>query len=239
MKKEIENIFSIKKEKPKEKIKTPIILDSREKQSLIAANLVEQGATIKFETLQIADYIINNIAIERKTFKDFQSSIIDKRLTTQLEELKKYEKKILIIEGFYYNYSDSKINENAIRGAMLSAALSFRVPIIFTEDEQDTTRFLILIAKKQDKVLEGKQQDFSLRPSKTAETLKEQKQFILEGFPGIGPTSAKKLMTSYKNLSSIFKAKKKDLQEKNILDEKTIDKMKEILEKEGFFLKQK
>jgi ERCC4-type nuclease len=230
MKIEIEDIFSKKKEKPKEIIKTQIILDSREKQSFIAANLVEQGATIKFETLEIADYLIEGIAIERKTFKDFQSSIIDKRLMNQLEQLKKYEKKILIIEGFCYNYSDSKINGNAIRGAMLSTALSFGVPIIFTEDEEDTAKFLILIAKKQDKIKEGKSSEYSLRPNKTAETIEEQKQFVLEGFPGIGPTSAKKLISSNKNLLSIFKAKKKDLQEKKILDEKTIDKMKEILE---------
>jgi ERCC4-type nuclease len=230
MKKPIENIFSSKAEKPKEKIKTPIILDSREKQSFIAANLREQGATIKFETLQIADYLIEGIAIERKTFKDFQASIIDKRLVNQLEQLKKYEKKILIIEGFYYNYSDSKINENAIRGTMLSVALAFNVPIIFTENEEDTAKFLILIAKKQDKIKDGKAPEYSLRPNKTAETLEEQKQFILEGFQGIGPTSAKKLIASHKNLISIFKAKKKDLQKKNILDEKTIDRMKEVLE---------
>lgn len=232
MKKEIENIFSSSKvkEKPKQKIKTPIILDSREKQSFIAANLREQGVTIKFETLEIADYLINEIAIERKTFKDFQSSIIDKRLISQLENLKKYEKKLLILEGFYYNYSDSKINENALRGMMLTTPLSFQVPIIFTENEEDTAKFLVLIAKKQDKISEGKVQEFSLRHSKTAETLQEQKQFILEGFPGIGPTSAKKLIASHKNLISIFKTKKNKLKDEKILDERTIDKMKEILE---------
>ena len=108
MKKEIENIFSKKKEKekPKEKIKTIIILDSREKQSFIAANLREQGATIQFETLEIGDYLIKDTIIERKTFKDFQSSIIDKRLYNQIENMKKYEKRLFIIEGFYYNYSD-------------------------------------------------------------------------------------------------------------------------------------
>lgn len=232
MKKEIENIFSKKKEKekPKEKIKTIIILDSREKQSFIAANLREQGATIQFETLEIGDYLIKDTIIERKTFKDFQSSIIDKRLSNQIENMKKYEKRLLILEGFYYNYSDSKINENALRGMMLTISLSFQVPIIFTENEEDTARFLILIAKKQDKISTGKVQEFSLRPSKTAGTLEQQKQFILEGFPGIGPTSAKKLMSSYKNLISIFKAKKKDLLEKRILDEKTIERMKRVLE---------
>lgn len=231
MKKKIENIFSTEKEKPREKIKTVIILDSREKQSFIAANLREQGATIKFETLEIADYLINDVAIERKTFKDFQSSIIDKRLITQLENLKKYEKKILILEGFYYNYSDSRINENALRGMMLTISLSFQIPIIFTENEEDTARFLVLIAKKQDKLLENKICKFSLRQSKTIETLEQQKQFILEGFPGIGPTSAKKLIESHNNLISIFKSDKESLKKECILDEKTINKMKEILEK--------
>ena len=230
MKKEIEDIFSKGKEKPKEKIKTQIILDSREKQSFLAANLREQGATIKFETLEIADYLINGIAIERKTFKDFQSSIIDKRLTNQLENLKRYEKRLLILEGFYYNYKDSKIHENALRGMMLTISLSFQTPIIFTENEEDTARFLIIIAKKQDKISEGKFQEFSIRPSKTAETLEEQKQFILEGFPGIGPSTAKKLMSSYKNLISIFKAKKSKLKDEGILDEKTIEGMKRVLE---------
>lgn len=232
MKKEIENIFSKKKEKekPKEKIKTIIILDSREKQSFIAANLREQGATIQFETLEIGDYLIKDTIIERKTFKDFQSSIIDKRLSNQIENIKKYEKRLLILEGFYYNYSDSRINENALRGMMLTLSLHHQIPIIFSEDEEDTARFLILIAKKEDRISQGKLSENSLRVSKNLETLKEQKQFILEGFPGVGPSSARKLLENYKSLLEIFNSKKEELLEKKILDENTLNKMKDILE---------
>ena len=89
--KQIENIFS--KSKPvKEPTcpnpKIPIIIDTREKQSLIAANLINQKANIKFEHLDIADYLIADTAIERKTFQDFVGSILNKRLTEQLQNLK-------------------------------------------------------------------------------------------------------------------------------------------------------
>jgi Fanconi anemia group M protein len=228
MKKVIEDIFSAaKKEKDKEEIKTEIILDSREKQSLIAANLREQGVKIKFETLEIADYLVNNIAIERKTFRDFQASIIDRRLAVQLEQLKKYKKKMMIIEGFLYDYSASRISENAIKGAMLSSALSFDIPILFTKDEEDTAKLLKLLAKKQDK----QKTENAIRPQKSTETLAEQKQFVLEGFPGIGPTSAKKLIELHKNLKTIFNSDDKILLKENILSRDTLNKMKEILEK--------
>jgi Fanconi anemia group M protein len=227
-KKEIENIFSKKEiKKETQNIKVPIIIDTREKQSLVAANLLERGAKIKFETLEIGDYLIDNIAIERKTFKDFQGSIINKRLIEQLSNLKKYERCFLILEGFIYNYSDAILHENAIRGMLLSVALEFNIPIIYTEDEKDTAKFLITLAKKFDKP----KIDFSLRQKKTEMSFEEQKQFILEGFPGVGPTTAKKLLEKYKTLNEIFKQKKEKLEEIDSFDSKKAEEFRKILEK--------
>jgi ERCC4-type nuclease len=225
-KKEINNIFSTKKERtiicpnPNH----PIIVDTREKQSLIAANLIEQKANMKFEKLDIADYLIGDVAIERKTFQDFLSSMINKRLIQQLKEIKKYPKPILLIEGFYYDYENHNIHENAIRGMLTSIATEFQVPIIYTEDEKDTAKFLINLAKKQ----ERPKQTLSIRPTKTFETLEERKQFILEGFPKIGPTTAKNLLQKHKTLRKIFNLKPKQLE--GFIDEKTINKWNEILE---------
>ena len=44
-------------------------------------------------------------------------------------------------------------------------------------------------------------------------TEKEQLQFILEGFPDIGPVTAKKLLEKFKNLKNIFNASLEDLKE--------------------------
>lgn len=226
-KKEIHNIFSsVNTEKPKQNIKVPIIIDTREKQSLVVANLVEKNAKISFEMLEIGDYLINEIAIERKTFQDFQGSIINKRLVEQLSNLKKYEKCFLILEGFFYDYKNSILHENAIRGMLLSVALDFGIPIIYTENEEDTANFLITLAKKFDKP----KTDLSLRQKKSEMSIEEKKQFVLEGFPGIGPTTAKKLLEKHKTLQEIFKQKKEKLEEIDSIDSKKAEEFKKILE---------
>lgn len=205
--KQIENIFSKTKTKFSQTCpnpKTPIIIDIRENNSLIKANLIEQKALIKEEALQIADYLINQTALERKTYKDFLSSIKDKRLFNQIKEMKKYETSYLILEGFDFSYN-SNFHPNAIRGAILS--ITKLIPIIYTKDEKDTTKFLIQIAKHQEK----KSTNYSIRETKSRLTSEEQKQFILEGFPGIGPTLAKKLLKKFKSLKKIFNATEKEI----------------------------
>ena len=44
----------------------------------------------------------------------------------------------------------------------------------------------------------------SLNVSKKSLNKKEQLQFILESFPGIGPKTAKKLLEEFKSLKSLF-----------------------------------
>jgi ERCC4-type nuclease len=203
--------------------KIPIIIDTREKQSLITANLINKKANIKFEKLEVGDYLIANgqVAIERKTLTDFISSTLNKRLSEQLTNLKKYPKQFLIIEGFYYNYTQdhSQIHENAIRGMFISVAIDFQIPIIFTENEEDTARFLILTARKYEK----QKAEISLRPKKTFKSERERKQFILEGFPNIGPTISKELLKQFPTLKQIFNASKEELQTITQLTEDKIE----------------
>lgn len=230
MKKEIENIFSKKKEVKKIEIpnkKYPIVIDTREKQSLVISELVNKKANINLEKLEIGDYLIaNRLIIERKTFSDFQSSILDKRLFKQMIEMRKYPEQLLIIEGFFYNYGDSNIHKNAQKGMLISIALDYNIPFIFTEDPEDTASTLVLLAKRYEK----EKQTISLRPQKSLQTLEEKKKFILEGFPGIGPTISEKLLQEHKTLKKIFNLDKKDLKKIERFDEKKIEEFKKILE---------
>lgn len=194
------DIFSGKKEKACEKPK--IIIDYREKNSLLPSELFSLGIDTEFRNLKVADYIINNVAIERKTVKDFFSSVINKRLFRQLEEIKQYSKFLLIIEGIeeqdLYNDEKDGMNENAVRGVLLSILLKYNVPIMLTKDEKDTAKFMNILARK-----EGKRHK-SLNPKKKSMNKEEQKQFILESFPGIGPSSAKKLLKEFGSIKSVI-----------------------------------
>ena len=107
---------------------------------------------------------------------------------------------------------------------LLSVATDFNVPIIYTENEKDTANFLILVAKRYEK---PKPQNV-IRQFKTFKTFEEQKQFILEGFPGIGPVASKTLLTEFSTLKNIFNATKEEL-EKIKLDDKQIEKFFSLL----------
>lgn len=268
--KTIHNIFSTEKiTSPKKQLpKKRIIIDYREKNSLVASYLVKLGFEIHFKELKVADYIIKGVAIERKTIFDFIQSMKNKRLINQLEELKQYKNKLLLIEGIeeqeLYNddnepqrgihriaqkdaslqcfeegagaytslasqtqtsvgasrgkqgVSSHGVHANAIRGFLLSILLKHKIPIIFTKDYRDTARFMNVIANK-------KQNEKPIRPIKKSLNKNEQIQFILEGFPGIGPKTAKKLIKEFGTLKNIINSSYEDL-------EKVIGKKAKIFE---------
>ena len=127
-KKPLFDIFLSKKpqiKKPEKK--EEIIIDYREKNSFVATNLIKLGLEVKFKELKVGDYITKNTVIERKTVSDFLSSIINGRLLKQIEELKQFKKKLLIIEGIseqeVYSDEEGRINGNAVRGFLLSTIL--------------------------------------------------------------------------------------------------------------------
>jgi len=242
MKKEIFNIFSNKKEITPE-IKHKIIVDYREKNSLVIAKLIKLDFEIEYRELKIADYIIRDIAVERKTVSDFISSMINKRLLNQIEELKQYENKLLLIEGieeqelYSENDFDSRINPNAIRGFLLSIVLKHKIPLIFTKNAEDTAKYLLTISKKQDK-------EISLINKKKSKNEKEQIQFIIEGFPGIGPKTSKKLLEEFGSIKNLINAPEEKLKQiigkkadvfLNLINKKSqIPKKDELFEEKGW-----
>jgi len=199
------DIFS-KRKIADEKLK--IEVDHREKNSLVVSELVKLGFEISWAQLPVADYIVNGVAIERKTISDLKSSVIDKRIISQLLELKQYERKFLLVEGILKeDLYNSGMHENAFRGFLLSVALDFEVPIIFTYDEKDTAKYISVLARKKEKGLQG------IRASKILLSKEEQIQFILEGFPNVGAVKAKKLIEKFGSLFNIFNASVEELAE--------------------------
>ena len=212
-------------EERKEKPKIRIIADHREKNSLVISELVHLGFIVDFEQLEVADFLIGETAIERKTVSDFLSSMMNKRLPEQLINIGQYEKKFLLIEGLeeqelYNDKEKDGINPNAIRGFLLDIVLKYQVPIIFTKNYEDTAKFLSVLAKKPDKTSE------SLRVKRKTRSKNEQLQFILEGFPGIGPKTSKKLLKKFKNLRNVFTASEEELKE--VIGKKA-EKFKELI----------
>jgi len=226
--KQIFDIFLKRKERIKEKPK--IIVDFREKNSLVIAELISLGIETEIKELKVADYIVNGVAIERKTVSDFINSMKTGRLVRQLEDLQQYKEKLLIIEGideqelYSDDFSEEKIgmHPNSVRGFLLSILLKYRVPIIFTKNYEDTARFISVLSKKR-------ASEIPLNAKKRSFNKKEQMQYILEGFPGIGPKTARKLLKEFKTIKGTINSDFDNL--KKILG-KRAETVKKIIEQE-------
>ncbi len=210
--KEIFNIFLKNTQKEKIAERPRIQADYREKSSLIIPELVSLGVDSDIKELKVADYIVAGVAIERKTVSDFINSMKNGRLVSQLEELKQYESRLLIVEGIDEQdlYSDNMPEENigmhpnSVRGFLLSILLNYKTPIVFTKNYEDTARFISVLAKK-------KPREAPLNVTKKFHDKKEQMQYILEGFPGIGPKTAKKLLKKFKTIREIMNLPEEEL----------------------------
>jgi len=210
--KTISDIFSKSKVQiKKEESVVKIVADYREKNSLVPSELSKLNIETEFKELKVGDFVVGEVVIERKTVSDFISSMINRRLIKQLEELQQYENRLLMIEGIdeqeIYSDEETKMNPNAIRGFLLSILLRYKVPVLFTKDYKDTAKFIRVIANKKES------SPLSLNAKKKSLSPEEQKKFILEGFPGIGPTTSKKLVDKFKNLKNIFNATEEELKE--------------------------
>lgn len=210
--KQIFNIFSKKNTKKKFRKKETITIDYREKNSLVPSSLISLGLNIEFKELKVGDYIVKGVAIERKTVSDFITSMKNRRLLKQLQELQQYENKLLIIEGLEEQdlYGDDSnwegMHPNSIRGFLLSITLKYKVPIIFSKNSEDTAKFINILSKKKEAIQ-------PLNVKKKTLNKKEQLQFIIESFPGIGPKTAKKLLQQFKSIANIINANETDLKD--------------------------
>src|SRR3989344_3238491 len=138
-----ENIFSKGSARQEQKPRLAIIADNHEKNSLVISELSELGIDVEMQHLPVADFLVNGVAIERKTVSDFLSSMINKRLSRQLEEIKQYENRLLVIEGtdeqeLYTEDNKEGMHANSIRGQILSILLKHKIPVLFTKDSEDT-----------------------------------------------------------------------------------------------------
>lgn len=149
------------------------------------------------------------MVFERKTFSDWEGSVIDGRIFKQAEGLRRsYETPIFILEG-RPNYAAKgharpKLDKTSLHGSYLSISTKFAIPII-PSDNQTATANLILQAAKREQ--EGKKsRPIQVNTHKKGKTPNEIRQQVFACFPGIGPKLATELDKQPFPLIEILKA---------------------------------
>jgi Fanconi anemia group M protein len=227
--------FNLKLEKSSSKFnssnnqKILVYADSREGNSKVLRALDSIGVDIKINAMVAADYQVSDeVAIERKTTKDFINSISDKRLFKQARTLQEeFKKPILILEGddIYSGF----LSPDAIRGSLASIALDFGIYIIPTRNPEDTAAMIKRIAIREQ---EGKVNPIQIRTERKPSNLWEQQLFIIESLPHIGPVTAKKLLEKFHTVNNVVNASVSDLQEIPGIGNKIAENIKKVLDSE-------
>jgi len=186
--------------------------------------LRRKGAQIRIRRLDVADYIIGDIGIERKTCHDFFRSIIDKRIFNQLERLREsFKKPLLLLEGDLQEALYSVQNPNAILGGLLSVVIDMDIGVIYSRDKEETVNILFLIWRRMHKERKTSVPRFKPRIMSKRDRL----LFILEGFPGIGSRLAENILNHYGTIRNFAVTSLSELMSVEGIGEK---KAREIIE---------
>jgi len=209
--------------------KVLIFADTREASSGIEDYFAQYECEVQRKLLVCGDYILSDrIVIEKKTLQDFVKSIMDKRLFSQLKNMREnFEKPILIIEGEGSLYGP--LNPNVIRGALAAIAVDLGIPIIWTKDTADTAGIIYWIAKREQI---DEKREVSLINKKSPETVEEQQEFLLAGLPDISLTRSKELLKHFKKPSKVFNASVEDLKKVKGIGDKIAKNVRKLLDKE-------
>ncbi|RLJ02812.1 MAG: hypothetical protein DRP11_02630 [Candidatus Aenigmatarchaeota archaeon] len=209
--------------------KVLIIVDNREFQTKVVRELSRLGCIMTPKQLEVGDYILSErVCVERKTSSDFVNSVIDGRLFSQLKELlRNFEKPLLIIEGNNL-YIHRNVHPNALRGALASVAVDYRVPILWTSSEEETASLLYWIARREQM---EEQRSISIRGSKKPMSPDEQQEYLISGLPNVNSKIAKRLLEFFGTPEKVFTATEKELQKVEGIGKVLAGRIRNILTK--------
>lgn len=202
------------KEKPLTAFVEPVdrvelVVDHREFAGAVARELARLDVLVRPETLEVADYVASDrVAVERKTSDDFEASLMDGRLFTQIRALKDaYPNPILVVEG---GFSASRISPEALLGAIASLAADYRVPVVTTKDAAETARLLAALAKREQK---DERRAIAIRHGKGALTDEDRLRFLVEGLPEVSAVLARRLLARFGTVRALANATVEELRE--------------------------
>lgn len=208
-----------------------IFVDYREKRSGSLKYFLEYNLGYELKNLFIGDYIVDQkVVVERKTTNDFVNSVKTGRLYRQVEKLKKYRgKKLIIIEGVDFKMNRG-MNPGAITGALVSLAATWQMPILFSDSLKQTVFILSVIHRQVSRW--GRSHNKKVYWNRKHASIEQNKKMLLESLPLVGPKLADELLKEFGSLEKIFKASKEELTEINGIGTKRASRIRDVLREE-------
>jgi len=183
-----------------------IAIDHREDEAFDAM-LASFGASVERRNLDVGDFICSaRLAVERKTRPDFESSVIDGRLFSQLPNLvANYPRAVVIVEG---TSDEGRISRSALLGAYASIIADFGVSLMFTRDMEGTAELVFNLAKHEQL---AKKQPMRIYAKRKTFTPSQSTRAIVEMLPSVGPKLAKAILVHFTTIKALAHASERDI----------------------------
>lgn len=205
-----------------------ITIDNRESRSPVMRALqARPDLTCTVRELSCGDYLPHpSYAVERKAAQDFVLSIMDRRLFAQVLRLRaEFNQAAIVIEGNPYD-TRSGMQPQAIRGALSYLMTISGVSVVMVKDTAETAELIATMARH---LQEGLGYEIPLRGNKPKDD-RDLSQYLIEGLPGIGPSSAKALLAHFGSAMAVFSASAADLCTAPGVGKKTAQRIREALD---------
>jgi DNA excision repair protein ERCC-4 len=188
-----------------------VVVDEREKPSGVPDELMRLGVLVDYRVLEVADYIVGEYAIERKSVRDFISSLFSGRLFDQAFRLgEAYQTTILVVEGDLEVELNKLKNPRSLWGALISAVLDFRLACFYTRNQEQTAEFILTLGKGGRFRGRSRGPPLVVRKPKT-EDMKRIQTSIVSSLPNVGPRVAEQLLSNFGSVRKVFAASVTDM----------------------------
>ena len=213
-----------------------VLVDIREKRSGIPAMLRRMGVPIELKELPVADYVIGNVGVERKTVEDYLQSKFSGRLDRQLYDLSRnFELSYLVIEGFVTEaLMEHKVPRFAYVSSLVGSSLK-RAPdgkqgqiiTVNVDTKYDTALFIQALYKKIS------ENDLVRLPKlvKAKANPNELLVYIVSSFPDIGEKRATDLLKKFKTIRNLVNATEDELAKVKGIGKKLASKLYQFFNK--------
>jgi len=214
-----------------------IVVDERETKSKVYQLLEKMDVPLEVKVLEVGDYLVGDVCIERKEINDYVNSLISGRLHTQLYHLSyNYPLSVLVVEGYIDEILMFRNIKKEQYISSLAGALYKRAPdgaqgvinLVMLSSPYDTALFLKHLNEK----VENNEPRLPRFAKRKADTDKDVAIRILSMLPGISEVRAERLLNHFGSIQKVVNASISELMQVEGIGEKTAKRIYGLLKTE-------
>jgi Fanconi anemia group M protein len=158
---------------------------------------------VHLQRLVVGDYFMGGgVLVERKTYVDFAMSLVDGRLFLQAAALARSPRRSVILLEGPRPPRVPDVHPHALKGAIVSLAVMWRIPVIYARDPEDSLHVLRCLADQIGRTESNVLKRYDRKPKR----LTSRRIYMLQGLPGVGPALASRLLLHFGTVEHVITA---------------------------------